>query len=367
MLLVLLAWVAVMADAAWDKTKPASGAPLVSADFRNNWAELEKSGNAVTMTRDPVLGVWNAGTTAAPSNYTLAGTGATIVRTGTGEADTTRQVGKYAAKVTFGSATATLCQDVWSTTTFDTGLRGRTFSAGLWAKTSTASQVRAQIDDGVGTTNTAYHSGGGAFEWLTATRTLDTSATKLTMCFRVESAGAAYASAYTLVIGALPPDDYRPPILQYSFSTGVFTGVGATYYTASTAAFTKNANTTLSDVTGLAFPVSANEVTAFRFVLKGVSTTTADWKFALTGPASPTAVWYGAMSSMDVPTTAAVAAFGSAVAAGGATVEDTLIVHGLLRNGANAGTVQLQAAQQTSDATNTIIRAESYVLAERVQ
>lgn len=162
-----------------------------------------------------------------------------------------------------------------------------------------------------------------------------------------------------------------------TFSSAVTLSAGATFaststlnnfiYAKQTSDLTKNSNTTLSDLTGLAFAVGASETWAFEFVMKGQSNTTADFKFTLTGPSAPTAVWFGVAVSSDLPTTAAVTAFSSAVAAGGANTEELIVIRGLLRNGSNAGTVQAQMAQNTSDAGTTVIRAESYVLAWRVQ
>lgn len=162
-----------------------------------------------------------------------------------------------------------------------------------------------------------------------------------------------------------------------TFSSAVTLSAGATFaststlnnfiYAKQTSDLTKNSNTTLSDLTGLAFAVGASETWAFEFVMKGQSNATADFKFTLTGPSAPTAVWFGVAVSADLPTTAAVTAFGSSVSAGGSNVEELIVIRGLLRNGSNAGTVQAQMAQNTSDAGTTVIRAESYVLAWRVQ
>lgn len=162
-----------------------------------------------------------------------------------------------------------------------------------------------------------------------------------------------------------------------TFSSAVTLSSGATFaststlnnfiYAKQTSDLTKNSNTTLSDLTGLAFAVGASETWAFEFVMKGQSNATADFKFTLTGPSAPTAVWFGVMVAADLPTTAAVTAFSSTVSAGGSNTEELIIIRGLLRNGSNAGTVQAQMAQNTSDAGTTVIRAESYVLAWRVQ
>lgn len=144
------------------------------------------------------------------------------------------------------------------------------------------------------------------------------------------------------------------------------TGLGMPVFARLASNFTKNNSVTLADVTALSFTVAANETWAFEVVVFGVSTVAADWKFDFTGPAAPTAVFVGVTGSMDLPTTSAVNAFSSAFVAGAGGVQEQLIIRGLLRNGANAGTVQLQAAQNTLDVSTTTIFAESYLIAWRL-
>lgn len=123
---------------------------------------------------------------------------------------------------------------------------------------------------------------------------------------------------------------------------------------------TKNANTTLSDVTGVNFPIGANENWFFRCVLFIVSTTTADAKFTFTGPAAPTAVQF-AIDAETGGITRYATAFASAISCGTVGVLEMVTINGIVRNGATAGTVQLQFAQNTSDATNSVLQAGSYL------
>lgn len=117
----------------------------------------------------------------------------------------------------------------------------------------------------------------------------------------------------------------------------------------STGSYT-NATTTFSNVTGLSFPVSASDnyhITC-RITWQG-SANTAGPKYQFTGPAAPTAVAAG-MNSVVTATTviaASAVAFSSAMANTGtvtATTNFTDTVDAGVINGANAGTVQLQAA-----------------------
>lgn len=141
--------------------------------------------------------------------------------------------------------------------------------------------------------------------------------------------------------------------------------IGAVEFSRSTSAFTKNANTTLGDVTGLAFAVGANETWIFEFFIHGISNAAADWKFAVTFPTTPTAVRYGVEISGNLGAESTATA-GADVIGDATGVEEVVVLSGLLRNGANAGNVQLQAAQNTSNASDTIIRADSYVIAHRI-
>lgn len=163
-----------------------------------------------------------------------------------------------------------------------------------------------------------------------------------------------------------------------TFGSAVVLSGGATYasgttisneiFARSTADFTKNNNTTFGDVTGLSFAIGANETWIFQFVLHTITVTAAGIKFTLTGPAAPTATRYG-LVLFGSSVVSDVAAFGSsAIWLNGPNGTDTnVLLSGIIRNGANAGTVQLQAAQNTADVSNTRIYAESYVIARRVQ
>lgn len=111
-----------------------------------------------------------------------------------------------------------------------------------------------------------------------------------------------------------------------------------------------NATTTLSNVTGLSFPVAAGtNYTAECYLTWQGSAGTTGPKWTFTGPATPTAVNIGATSAVTATTlTQGVStAFGTSVNNAGTITTATnftdRVTLGLV-NGANAGTVQLQAA-----------------------
>ena len=156
------------------------------------------------------------------------------------------------------------------------------------------------------------------------------------------------------------------PSLASPAFTALPTGIGAfqTNYTA--AGLTKNNNTTLADVTGLSFPVLANASYQFVFIVQCVTAVAAGFKFTLTGPAAPTAIVFGAAQQAALLAVSAAAAFSTAIQiTPTAAQRQTVLIAGHLRNGANAGTVQLQFAQYAADVSDSIVYPDSSVLAFR--
>jgi len=113
---------------------------------------------------------WVSGASAAPTNHTLSGAGASIAR----EATIVKH-GTYSAKVTRAGADCTLYHDLTSYLTY----AGRKMTFGAWVYATVASRARLSIGDGVGTSNSSYHSGGSSWEFLTVTRDIDPSATRI--------------------------------------------------------------------------------------------------------------------------------------------------------------------------------------------
>lgn len=113
-----------------------------------------------------------------------------------------------------------------------------------------------------------------------------------------------------------------------------------------------NATTSFTSLSGLAFPVVANTNYHLQCnIVWSASAATAGPKLQITGPSSPTALAVTMASAITVSTTgsAAATAFSSALdPLNGATVTNGVNEWAQLsmdlRNGANAGTVQLQAA-----------------------
>jgi hypothetical protein len=123
---------------------------------------------------------------------------------------------------------------------------------------------------------------------------------------------------------------------------------------------TRTATTVLADDPHLTFPVAANASYVFEYRIFFDTTAAGDFKLALTGPASPTGIRFyrscvapgaTAFSSIGVST-----ALGSGLAlTGTGTTGGYCEGRGILLNGANAGNVTVQWAQNTSDAGSTSV------------
>lgn len=158
---------------------------------------------------------WSAGGAAAPDSFTLAGAGATIARTGVAMADTFHfgTGSGFAAKVTRAGTDWTLTQDVIAAASFANyvNVKGQKVSAAVKGKTAIGSLLRLVIDDGVSTTASSYHTGGGAEEHLSVTHTISNSATKVSVYAEgTGSNGDAYVGGFTIVFADLAPSDWAP-------------------------------------------------------------------------------------------------------------------------------------------------------------
>jgi len=102
---------------------------------------------------------------------------------------------------------------------FYTKFVGRTITFGIWIKSSTESDIRYSISDGVAAnTYSSYHTGGGDWEWLEATKTCSAS----TVSFRISighdsaSPGTAYISQPMLVFGSsIGEGNYVAPVGEW--------------------------------------------------------------------------------------------------------------------------------------------------------
>jgi len=142
-----------------------------------------------------------------------------------------------------------------------------------------------------------------------------------------------------------------------------------------------NTSTALQADDELLFAIGANEVWEFEFVVYYLGNTTGEFRCGLTFPTTPTEISYdlfgpmqgtvanGAGTSTDTTALTMLHSTSSAVAGqpfGADTNQATVRLRGYVRNGANAGNVTLMWAQETSNGTNTTVKAGSFLTARRV-
>lgn len=194
---------------AWDRTSPAASSALSSSPVRSNFQALDQSNWGPNWCMDPDFLIWAAGDAVSPTHYgTLVGSGGSVAR------DTTDyQSNGMAMKVTLGSQDTYVPQTIFSSAEFPTYWRSKDFSFSCAVKTSTASLAKIGIYDGVGTTFSSYHTGGGSWEWLTVTRTLDASATELEIRFQSDIDGTSGNATFDLPVfipGPIPAQHFIP-------------------------------------------------------------------------------------------------------------------------------------------------------------
>lgn len=113
---------------------------------------------------------WDGGASVAPTEHTLTGAGASVA-----QESTIVKSGTYSAAVTRAGADTTLYHDFGDYTDY----KGNKMTFGCWVYATVASRARIAISDGVGSTNSSYHTGSSSWEYLTVTHDVDTSATRI--------------------------------------------------------------------------------------------------------------------------------------------------------------------------------------------
>ena len=138
-----------------------------------------------------------------------------------------------------------------------------------------------------------------------------------------------------------------------------------------TADETVNNSSTLQNDDTLLYALAASEVVTFVCSVHYDGATTPDIQFAFTVPAAATLRWgvagaFEDTAANNVNTGVTVSGTSIAVATAGAGSAEHLLLVGVVANGANAGNLQLQWAQNTATASDTIVRANSFLMIVRV-
>lgn len=134
------------------------------------------------------------GTSAAPTNHTLSGAGASVAR----EATIVKE-GTYSAAVTRAGADTTLYYDLLTYANY----LGRKMTFGCWVYATVASRARIGISDGVSSGQSSYHSGVAGWEYLSVTLNIDPTATRIRSEMQVNTGNTTgYFDGGILVEGA---------------------------------------------------------------------------------------------------------------------------------------------------------------------
>lgn len=129
---------------------------------------------------------------------------------------------------------------------------------------------------------------------------------------------------------------------------------------------TVNAVAALQPDDELLFPIGANETWIFRVTTFGNSGTTPDFRFGATAPTGATCKYAG-IDGEGAVTTPQITTCGNAVAVlAGNGAYDVYELTGSVANGSTAGDVVFNWSQFTSNASNSIIAAGSYLVAYKV-
>lgn len=111
--------------------------------------------------------LWAGGAAAAPDSWTLSGAGASVARDST---NYYTNDGPYGAALTRAGTDCRLLQDVTSPTNY----QNLKLTAGCWVKATVANRGMIQIgSDGTTSNNSSFHTGGGDWEYLTVTHTVE--------------------------------------------------------------------------------------------------------------------------------------------------------------------------------------------------
>lgn len=162
----------------------------------------------------------------------------------------------------------------------------------------------------------------------------------------------------------------------------VIVNVGAGSAQARTTANQAIADATLTNITGLSFPIGASEVWVFEAMLIYDSTSTNELRVAATIP-SGSVVWGGnglattgnaGVGDVNVSAIASSGvgiAYGGGRAAGAGVLRQVVMLRGTAANGPIPGTVQIQAAKAintdtSSPADDATIFANSHITAKRI-
>lgn len=129
-----------------------------------------------------------------------------------------------------------------------------------------------------------------------------------------------------------------------------------------TADETVNNSTTLQNDDALLLAMAASEVWQFEIFIKATSSAVADFKLGWSVPTGTTMRWKisagGQLDTLNETQTYTANMDG--------TSGDTIVCHGIIMVSTTAGNVVLQWAQNTAEVSNTVVEANSCIIATKL-
>lgn len=162
--------------------------------------------------------LWGDGIAVAPTGWRVVGSGAVI-----GRDAVNFKYSLYGASLQRNANDCYLAQDVSLVWSMLQVVKSRKVTLGAWVKCSTSGVARLVVADGVGTSASTYHTGGGSFEFLKVEHTVSATATILELRLQIDTgnATAVFDGVIIAFCGKPELDDYYP---------GVYAPVKTTLY-----------------------------------------------------------------------------------------------------------------------------------------
>ena len=189
---------------AWDDTK-ATGDDITASEW-NAQVTAQKSIASITdMDEQSFTNLldngdfesWSAGAAAVPDTWDQTGAGGTIAREGT-----IVKLKTYSVKLTRNGTDTYHRQTISDYADY----AGRVITYGVWVYATVANRARIQIMDGVGQTNSSYHTGNSTWQWMTLTHTVDASPNFIRILNAVKTGDTdVYFDGAILVEGSVCP------------------------------------------------------------------------------------------------------------------------------------------------------------------
>jgi hypothetical protein len=198
-----------------DEVKVSKGIARWTSDFTLPTKELGESSITISglngnLLQNSDFETWSAGASSAPNGWILSGAGASIARE-----STTIKLGTYSTKLTRGGSNCVLSQTFHEFKGISYW-QGKTVTFGCWVYATVANRVRLYLNDGVGETSSAFHSGDSTWQYLSVSRTLASNSTQAQSYVSLEGGDtSAYCDGAICVEGSAAPQTNSFNISNY--------------------------------------------------------------------------------------------------------------------------------------------------------